>query len=600
MQLPAEKRAVKGYTAHLLAVCGLLLIVYLTVMRTFSQFGFYGEDWRYLHEIAQQGSVTTVFEGHPLQRLLIEWVFTIIEFNPATGYLLLTIVIVLSALAMYSVMVLLFPRRRALAVVASTLYVLYPGDPSRLSITQGIGESGVAVLLALASLALLFAALRLRHSSTSLGGVLTSTSLAFYFLSLMLNEEQALLVPALGFVGAIWVDMSERGLSHRLTSYRMVRPAITRISPYLLVLISVVVWRIVMVDVGHEDVFASTANFNPLHLLGQFFNVYFNGYVETPIRAMLSAISFVGHVGLVVLLVVLLGLSLMAGALLLSPQRSLVRRTDVSAAGNYVFPGESRFYLRLLYVSLILTGIVAALVLPFGSGSSGDSTLVVVMSMGGAAFLMLWWSALVEQYRDRRKEIGYAFSFGFAVIAFLLVSFQATGQRDAVEAWNLQQQYIKQIVADAPRVAPGTHFHFDGVETAHGSSFVFASTTENMLRLVYGDESISASVAEHGDSGYVFNSAGLYRDEQLIAQRSRVVYFTLVSVGCRGLVVEPDCSRLVMSEGGKTGGQAYAVANSTSYHSPVEDLFGIRQADEDADAAAPGGTLAAPFDAPPE
>jgi hypothetical protein len=608
MQISAEKHAVKGHLAHLLALNGLLLIVYLTVMRSFSQFGFYADDWRYLDEMAQLGSIDRSFPGHPLQRPLIEWVFAAVDFDPAVGYLLLAMVLALSAVAMYWMMIALFPRRRMLAVIASALYVLYPGDPSRMSITQGLGASGVTILLSLLALALFFTSLRLKHRLMPPGSFLTVISAGLYLLCLMMNGDQALLVPVLGFAGAIWIDMSKRGLSYRLNTYSIVRPAITNVSPFLLVLVSVVVWRIVMVDVGHQDVYASSANFNPVHLLSRLFDVYYDGFVQTPVGSMLSAIPFLGEIGVMMPTLAVLGLSLLFGAIWFSPTRSAVRRVENTLVGNVAVPGESRFYLRLLYASVAMTGIVAAHVLPLDRTGVGNSTpgtpfsaaLVVVIAIGGGAFLMLLWSVLNEQYGDRRREVGYAFGSALAVIMVLLVSFQGRAQADAVAAWNLQQQYVQQLVASVPRVSPRTHFHFEGVEASHGTSYVFTSTTENMLRLVYGDESITASVAQPGDNRYLLNSTGLYRDEELVAERGLVVYLTLVPADCAASTSGKICGRLVLSQGGAADGRAIAVSHVTGTRSPVDDLFGIRQENESADAATPTGFLAAPSDAPSE
>ena len=609
MQLPAEKHVVKGHSAHLLALSGLLLIVYLTVMRSFSQFGFYAEDWRYLDEMARQGSISGSFPGHPLQRPLIEWVFGAVGYNPGTGYIMLAAIQFLSVIAMYWMMIALFPRRRMLAVIASALYVLFPGDPSRMSITQGLGASGVAILISLVALTLFFASLRMRHRLTPLVGLLTVISAGLYLLCLMLNGDQALLVPVLGFAGAIWVDMSERGLGYRLNSYRVVRPAITKVSPFLLVLVSVVVWRIVMVDVGHEDIYASSANFNPIYLLGGLFDLYYDTYIETPVVAMLSAAPFLGEIGTKTIFLVTLGLALLFGALWLSPRRIAIRRPDTVPVGiSAAVPGESRFYLRLLYASIAMTGIVAALVVPLDRsgadnsipGTPFSSALVVVIAMSGATFLMLLCNVLAEQYGNSRREVGYAFGSALAVIVVLFVSFQGKAQADAVEAWNLQQEYVQQVVAGVPHVSPRTHFHFDGVEAVHGSSYVFTSTTENMLRLVYGDESITASVAQPGDNRYLLNSTGLFRDEELIAERAQVVYFTVVPADCVANMPGQDCGRLVLSQGGAAGGQAIAVSHVTGTRSAVDDLFGIRQADESTGAATPVGFLAAPSDAPSE
>ena len=162
MQLSTGKPAVETATAHVLVIAGIVLLALLTGYRSFGEFGFYYDDWRFLQEAVQSGAVDTVFPTRPLHRPLTEWVFNTVGFNPTTGYILLATLLIASALAMYWVMNVIFPRRRALAVIATVIYLLYPGDLSRTWITAGLTANRPAVLLALVSLGLLFSGLRLR------------------------------------------------------------------------------------------------------------------------------------------------------------------------------------------------------------------------------------------------------------------------------------------------------------------------------------------------------------------------------------------------------------------------------------------------------
>lgn len=617
MQLSSPKLAVKPHIAHLLAAGGLLLLAYLTVRRSFSEFGFYYDDWRFLQEASQLGAVETVFPTRPLHRPLTEWVFNTIGYDPLTGYLMLAVLLAASVLAMYWVMNAIFPRRRTLAVVTATLYLLYPGDLSRTWITAGLTANRPAVLLALVSLGLLFTGLRLRTRAPRVHVALAVTSVALYLASLMLYEAQALLVPGLGFAGAVWIGASGRGLTHRSTSRKTFRDAAVAVSPYVLVFIAVVTWRFMLAQSGVDDRFTATANFNPLYLARQFAGVYYFNYLEQPLEVIGAAVPFLGRVGALSLLLSVAGAALVIAAFFLFDHRRVMRSHTTAAKtvsartdGNV---SETRFYLNVLAVALVLTGVVYSVLLPHdhiisASGLEGpfvsrlNAAGAVVVAIAGAAALMLARTYAAARWRNSHLRVNIAAACGFASIIVLLVTFHSIVQDDYAEAWQLQRQYARQIAETLPGVAPGTHFHLEGVQSRHGSSYVFMYSTEHMLRLMYNDPSISATVDNGADGRYVLTAAGLFFDDKLLAPRDRVQRLRLYGINC-GERPGPECGRLVI-DGSNTNGAGEVMANAppAAGNPGVDRLLGIQPVSGPASAFAglqPAPLFASPPDAPP-
>lgn len=621
--LSLQKLAVRLTTphvliAHLLVVIGLLLLSYLTINRSFGEFGFYYDDWRFLMEVSQPGGIETVFPTRPLHRPLTEWVFNTIGYNPHTGYLMLAVLLAASAFAMYWVMNVIFPRRRALAVVTATLYLLYPGDLSRSWITAGLTANRPAVLLALISLGLLFTGLRLRHRLPRVHVALAASSILVYFASLMLYEAQALLVPGLGLAGAIWIGMSGRGLTHRSTSRETIRNAINAVAPHVVVFVAFLAWRFVLVQTGTDDRFTATANFNPLYLVRQFIGVYYFNYLEQPLEVVSEAVPFLGQFGAANLLFMVIGAALVVGGFFMFGGKRIWRASPTTAktveGRTARSDSEKRFYRNVLLVALALTGVVYSVLLPHDhiiSASGLDGPFVsrlnaagaVVVAIAGAASLMFAWSWASGRWHGQQVRVNIAAAGGLMTVIALLVTFHGIVQRDYAEAWQLQQLYVGQIVESLPELTPGTHIHLEGAPSRLGSSYVFMYSTEQMMQLIYDDPTISVSVDNSADSRYALTSAGLFFDGELLAPRDRVERFKMYGFDC-GDRPGPACGRLII-DGTNTAGsdEALLTASAHSRSSAVDGLLGISSSTASGFTETPSSSeplFAAPSDAPPE
>lgn len=543
----------------MLAISGLLLLTYLTIYRSFGEFGFYYDDWRFLQEASQAGGVDVAFPTRPLHQPLTEWVFNVIGYNPSVGYVMIAVLLVASVLAMYWMMYALFPRRKTLALLSTALYLLYPGDLSRTWITAGLTANRPAVLLALLSLALLFTAFRLRHRMPALYSPVVGVSVMIYFASLMLYEAQALLVPGLGFAGVLWMGMSGRGLNHRRFIRKKVSHAAVITAPYVIVFIAVLIWRFVMIESGAGDRFTETANFSPFYLARQFVGVYYFNYIEQPVEVLITAVPFFGQAGARSLILGVAGaVTVVAAVLLFGCDRT--RRLPVAVSPVVIQSGrisaETRFYRNLLVVALILTGVVYSVLLPHdhiisASGLQGpfvsrlNAAGAVVVAIAGAAGLMMVWTHAAARWRATPARVNAGSAVGITAIIAVLVTFHGVVQRDYAEAWQLQQQYVQQITEALPSVPSGTHIHLEGPSARHGSSYVFTYSTEHMLRLVYNEDTITATVDTSKDGRYDFAQAGLYFDGTLIATRDRVERFRLYGIDC-GKTPRPTCGHLVI------------------------------------------------------
>lgn len=590
MHLSHRKLAVRPFAPHLLAVVGLMLLAYLTINRSFGEFGFYYDDWRFLQEVSQHGGVETVFPTRPLHRPLTDWVFGTIGYNPLTGYLMLAALLAASVLAMYWVMNVIFPRRLALAVVTTTLYLLYPGDLSRSWITAGLTANRPAVLLALVSLGLLFTGLRLRPRLPRVHIALAAASILVYFASLMLYEAQALLVPGLGLAGAVWIGMSGRGLSHRSTSRETFRDAVNAVAPHVLVFMAVLAWRFVLVQTGAADRFTATANFNPVYLARQFIGVYYFNYLEQPLEVIGEAVPFLGQTGSASLVLTICGAAATVAAFFMFGGRRVRRSSSAvtkTVGGQTVRNhSETRFYRNVLLVALVLTGVVYLVLLPHDhiiSASGLDGPFVsrlnaagaVVVALAGGASLMLAWSWSAGRWPDRQMRVNIAVGGGLTAVIALLVTFHGIVQRDYAEAWQLQQQYVQQIVETLPAVAPGTHLHLEGVPSRHGSSYVFMYSTEHMMRLIYHDETIGVTIDNSADSRYTLTSNGLYFNAELLVSRDRVERFRLYGIDC-GDQPGPECGHLIIDgTGTAVSGNVLVTAAAPTRDSALNDLLGI-------------------------
>ena len=577
--------------AHLLAVVGLLLLAYLTISRSFGEFGFYYDDWRFLQEAAQSGGIETVFPTRPLHRPLTEWVFNTVGYNPLIGYLMLAALLATSVLAMYWVMNTIFPKRRALGVITATLYLLYPGDLSRTWITAGLTANRPAVLLALISLGLLFTGLRLRPRLPRVYTVLAAASVLVYLVSLMLYEAQALLVPGLGFAGAAWIGMSGRGLTHRSTSRETLRNSLVAVAPHILVFVAVMLWRAVLVHGGAADRFTTTANFSPFYLARQFIGVYYFNYLEQPLEVVAEAVPFLGHTGLAEIALSAAGAAFIVAAFFMFGRQRITRSSPVSAetdaAHTVRSQAETRFYRNVFMVAVVLTGIVYSVLLPHdhiisASGLQGpfvsrlNAAGAVVVAIAGGAAMMYAWSLVSGYWRDNQMRLNIGAAAGLTSVIALLVAFHGIVQRDYAEAWQLQQRYVAQIVETLPAVDPGTHFYLEGAPSRHRSSYVFMYSTEHMLRLVYDDQTIGVTVDNNADSRYQLTSAGLFFDDELLAPRDKVEHFKMYGVDC-GEHPGPMCGQLIIDGTRVTGLDEVVLTNAAPIRrSDVDELLGIR------------------------
>ncbi len=614
MQLSTGKPAVETSTAHVLVIIGIVLLALLTVYRSFGEFGFYYDDWRFLQEAVQAGTVETVFPTRPLHRPLTEWVFNTVSFNPTTGYILLATLLIASALAMYWVMSTVFPRRRALAVIATIVYLLYPGDLSRTWITAGLTANRPAVLLALVSLGLLFSGLRLRKQHFRWFQALFAASLSVYIVSLMLYEAQATLVPALAFSGAVWIGASGRGLAHRSAARNTVVDAIKLSAPFAAVLVGVILWRVVLVQTGTDDRFSATANFSPLYLARQLVGVYYFNYLEQPVEVIVEAVPFLGRMSIAALMVAFVGAALITVPVVYFGRRLGGAQSVTRSPSELAVNPEIRFYWNLLLASLVLTGVVYVVLLPHdhiisASGLQGpyvsrlNAAAAVVVAIAGAAAVMLAWTWSITRWRSRRTRINLAAAGVMAAGIVLLVSFHGIVQRDYADAWQLQRRYTQQVFEALPEVAPNAHLHFSGVPSQHGSSYLFMYSLEHMLQLVYDDTTITVTSSPSTDSKSVLNQNGLYLNGSFIASADRVWHFTLVPEGCNGKL-KPDCGALVMSAPyglGGSGNSQLSVAASTNHsRTAVWELLGITMPDSDGldDGRVSPSQFAAPSDPP--
>jgi hypothetical protein len=187
---------------------------------------------------------------------------------------------------------------------------------------------------------------------------------------------------------------------------------------------------------------------------------------------------------------------------------------------------------------------------PFVSRLNTAAGVVVALTI--AAAIMFGWTWLRQSYPRAQWQVNTAVITPVAGAFVLLISFHGIVQRDYAEAWQLQQYYTRQIVQEAPSVASGTHFVISGAPGQHGSSYVYMYSVENMLRLVYGDESVSATVLADGSTGWEVNGEGLVRGDELIAPADRIVFLQLETAGCAAKAV-PECGRFVLSGGISAG-----------------------------------------------
>ena len=84
-----------------------------------------------------------------------------------------------------------------------------------------------------------------------------------------------------------------------------------------------------------------------------------------------------------------------------------------------------------------------------------------------------------------------------------------------------------QLVEQVPAVTPGTHFVISGVPTRYGASYVFMYSVENMLRLVYGTQEISATALTREFNGWELNADGLFRGEERVAAGKQLVFINV-------------------------------------------------------------------------
>jgi hypothetical protein len=599
MRIPAVQLKSQGAAGRALAVAALMFVTYLTIQRAFSGLGFYYDDWSYVQQVQQPGSVQQQFPSRLLHVPLVELTFGFVGYEPARGYYIVAALLFASVLAMCWMVSALFPRRHAFAALSTALFALYPGDVSRLWMSAGMTSNRPAVLMALVSLALLFTSLRLRHSKRRVATVGLWTSVIIYGASLFLYEAQALLVPGLGFAGALWISWSGRGLTHRRPRRRALRSAAMTAAPFLLVFAGDVAWRALFLEGDVSDGYLSTASFSPRYLARQLAGAYYFNFLEEPWEVVRNAVPFTLRNDLSQT-----GLAALASAVFAATMFTLKRRPRKSVSEA---PAKSRispdviFYRNILIAGMALTAVVYAVLLPHdhmisAGGLRGpfvsrlNTSAAVVVAMTAAAALMFGWSLLTSWLPRERLKIDAGASLAMGAMAMLLIAFHGIVQSDYAAAWQLQKSYTEQIVSEVPAVAPGTHFVISGAPTQYRSSYVYMFSVENMLRLVYGDETITATALNDGFNAWRLDATGLYRRDELVAPAERIVFLDLDRRAC-GEGAGPECGELVLSRdagrdiilAGVLGPDApFALANLTRVRysgrapSPVDDLLGIK------------------------
>ena len=553
--MPVTQIRSRNSAGRALAVVALLLATFLTVHRSFSEMGFYYDDWSYVQQLQQGGSVGLQFPSRLLHQPMVELMFGFVGYEPANGYYIVAAMLLASVLAMYWMVIALFPRRHAFAVVSTLLFALYPGDVSRLWMSAGMTSNRPAVLMALLALALLFSAMRIRHSRLTVSTALMWASVAIYATSLFLYEAQALLVPGLGFAGVLWISWLGRGLSHRNVRRRAFVSATVVIAPYLVALAGMVAWRALFLDTGVEDGYLATASLSPSYLARQLAGAYYYNFLEEPWEVLRETAPFVPHMSWLNMALAALAGAVVAGAVFALSYRK--QHVDEGPLTRNIVTPDVIFYRNIFFVGLALTAVVYAVLLPHdhiisAGGLHGpfvsrlNTSAAVVVSMTVAAALMLGWTLLKTCLPREGLKIDIGASVAVGGMALLLIAFHGIVQSDYAEAWELQKAYTAQIVEEVPAVEPGTHFVISGVPTRYRSSYVYMFSVEHMLKLVYGDESIRATAINEGFNDWRLNDKGLYRRGELIAPAEQTVFLEMDRRGC-AMDAGIECGKLVLS-----------------------------------------------------
>ncbi len=584
MRQPPGKPLVQTASTHVLALLAVFALGFLTVYRSFEEFGFYADDWVHVQQIAQLGHIETSGSAYPLRAALTELVFEVVGLTPATGYWLLAGMLLASALCVYWMLNVLFPRRRALVILTTTFYVLYPGDLSRTLITEGLTGGRFTVLLALLCLALLFTGFRLRNRTRWAFRSLFIASQLVYLFSLLLHDVQALLIPAMAFAGTAWILTSDRGLVHRSTTRETLRDASITATPYLTVFTGVILWRAVLVATGGQDGLLTDSDLSPVHLVQQATGLLYLNFLGQPFKVLFESLAFLGEIPIVVIAVAVVAALVIVAITIMSPRPvNSVRAKGISMATKPL-TADARFYRNLALGSLALTVVAYLVLLPHGQpvstgGFDGpfvsrlNAAVAFPVVLTAVASGMFLWSWLISAWHHQHSRISITAGLGVTASLVLLVSFHGIVQRDYSEAWNLQQQYANQVVRLMPKPESGSHLHIVGVESRHGASYVFTESTEQMLQLAYDDPTITVSFSTGEGDGYVFARTGLYLENEFVAPAEQVWRLTLKPDTCQS-AWEPDCPRLVALA---PDGKLVTLSGGVSEESPVLDLLEIDQ-----------------------
>lgn len=598
MQIRLARFKNRNTAGRALVVASLLAATFLTVHRSFGEFGFYYDDWSYVQQLQQNGSVGLQFPSRLLHQPLVELMFSAVGYNPMNGYLIVAALLLASVLAMYWMVSALFPRRHAFAALSTLLFALYPGDVSRLWMSAGMTSNRPAVLMALIALALMFTALRVRYSRLRVSTALMWTSVVIYGASLFLYEAQALLVPGLGFAGALWISWSSRGLSHRNIRRKALYHAAFAVVPHVFVFVGLVAWRALFLDSDVEDGYLASASLNPAYLFRQLAGVYYFNFIEMPWETVREGVPFVARFGwLNIGMALLASIALSISILVLSYRKN---RSREEKGGKPRANPDVIIYRNIFLVGLALTAVVYAVLLPHdhiisAGGLRGpfvsrlNTSAAVIVAMTVAAGVMFAWMLMKSWLPAQRLKIDVGAGALIGTGALLLIVFHGIVQSDYADAWDLQKSYTAQILDEAPYVEPETHFVIAGAPTQHGSSYVYMFSVEHMLRIVYGDESIRATAINDGFNAWRLDETGLYRSERLVAPVDQIVFFEMDRIGCE-VGADKSCGRLTLSDdvgrdailAGYLGPDSALALSDYSrissigrVPSPIDDLLGI-------------------------
>ncbi len=514
-----------------LALLGLTALAYGVLL---PWLGFYWDDWAFTwisDKLGPAGLARYFATNRPYWGMLYQFTTSILGSAPWQWQVFGLVWRWISALSLWHLLRLTFPRHTRLAVWTAVLFVVYPGfDQQSIAITYG----HFWVILTAFFLSLSFSVLALRHPRRFL--LYTGLALALSFANLLTMEYFFLLELLRPLV--IWFALEEQD-----ATFQAIRPRLRRALflwlPYLTLFLGMTVWRAFFFRYqtqNYDPKFLQLLRTQPLTaLLGLAGTVLTDLYRVTAgawARAFhLPDLSALGK------LTTLLYAGVTGAAIALAFVYLLRLRSSDDRGGGWRQAGALALgALALAGGPFWLTGLQVGLVYP--------SSRFTVPFMLGSSLLL---AALLEAVPLKTWiKIGL-----LSVIVGFAVGYQFQVASDYRRDWNLQKTLFWQMSWRMPGIAPGTTLLSNDLPARHVSdnsltsplNLIFAPgnhSDEMSLMLYYPTVRLERGLKTL-QSGSPINQN--YLAAWFHGSTSQVVAFTFSPPGCLR-VLDPDLDPL--------------------------------------------------------